>query len=78
VDKHQPAVSLDARVVCQSRDVIERSAWVPDRRGRIRVADELNRLVDRRLRRVRYFEIDYGDECPAWSGLDFHALDFWA
>jgi hypothetical protein len=55
--------------------VIERSAWVQDRRGRERATAELNRLVGRHVRRVRYFEIDYS-EGPSWPGPDFHTLDF--
>jgi hypothetical protein len=62
--------------VCKSRDVIERDAWVRDRRERERAASELEQLVGRRLRRVRYFEIDYDDKQPAWPGPGFDALDF--
>jgi hypothetical protein len=33
-------------------------------------------LSARRLRQVRYFEIAYDDQLPAWPGPAFHALDF--
>jgi hypothetical protein len=39
-------------------------------------ASELERLVGRRLWRVRYFEIAYDERLPAWPGPAFHALDF--